>query len=598
MVRAHTCDRWTKCVAKSALQDQPTPSPVPSSSLMPKLDADDFPPSFKNAPQSFTTRVQTGPRVSCAGGDCINIAAGCVVYGTSGCDSVCRRWSIAMAVPIMLVLALSLGFSWQTQSNTQENAFATLTLIELMLSTLLIVVIFAALPFVSNEWLQQCHTKQTGSVSLPFQRRWWSSRLVRRVCGEKSTCATTCCVARVPRWAIPGMFAVEQWLVESAQIHQLSHQRVGAAGTTTGGAHEWGGAQGGQTPATGAHELANAVSVASPLQLESDMPSAGAAGGGGGPRKLGTLHGHTEMLEASGIPIVQFEWVWPVVAVALVCNTLLLMVLQVVGSLRYLATLEQVDGLEVAYIAYVLLYTVSAVQACAVPFMWAAACLYVARQAQAMKLLMLDTRLPVVERCERVTDSTARLVSVIRTWSWSLGTIILGMALCDVLFALTYIVALALPADEVGIGISSQSQVRIGQAGTVLLFTLHLLCILVPPIVANAEIASLPAVARCLLPGMHRWWWQPGSYAALWGRSAQDSSTPSQEGERDSHLVEMKVQHLREHLREMTSAASMESLNVSLGGVVVTGPLVAQALTLTYSAYYALLTYLTSIGHL
>jgi len=339
--------------------------------------------------------------------------------------------------------------------------------------------------------------------------------------------------------------------------------------------------------------------MASPLQAASGSSSPNTESLDAHPhqRKLQLLHGRTELLEASGVPIVQYEWAWPVVTVMLVAITVRLGSLQINGSLRYLAELHG-SGLQAAYLAYVLLFGMSSLQACAVPFMWGAACLYVARQAQAMKLIMLDTRLSVVQRCDAVTDSTARLVSVIRTWSWSLGTIVLIMALCDVLFALTSLVALALPADKVAIGTSSVSEARVGQALVVLLFTLHLLGILIPPMIANAEVAALPATARCLLPGMHRWWWQPGSYGALWQPAADGSTEEGGSANPPRQLVESKVQRLREHLRELTDSGSVESLSVSLGGVVVTGPLVAQVLTLTYSGYYALLTYLTSIGHL
>lgn len=313
------------------------------------------------------------------------------------------------------------------------------------------------------------------------------------------------------------------------------------------------------------------------------------------PPKTGTMHGRTDLLEASGIVIVQFEWVWPVLALLLLLNTVILVGLQLEGYLRYLATMQEGAQLELVYIAFVLLYGASALQSYAVAIMWAAACLYVARQAQALKLVMLDTRLTVAQRCDRVTESSTRLVSAISTWSWSLGAIVLTMVLCDVLFVLTYFVALSLPPDEVGIGIDDVRAVRVGQASTIVLLTLHLLGLLVPPMVANVEVASLPATARCLLPGMQGWWWQPGSYSALWSQHKEDAQ---EAGAQQQYVVEMKVQRLREHLRELTTSGTMQSLNVSLGGVVVTGPLVAQVLTLTYSGYYAMLTYLTSIGHL
>ena len=145
-------------------------------------------------------------------------------------------------MPSLLALFLTLSYSWELNTGTKVNAYAKLTLIELLLSSILVVLIFAVLPFVSNEWLQQSHTKHiAGDITQAFQRRWWTSSYARAVCGRESLCASVCCVARVPRWAVPGLYAVEQWMVESAQIHRLIQERNGTAGSTTGAAHEWGG---------------------------------------------------------------------------------------------------------------------------------------------------------------------------------------------------------------------------------------------------------------------------------------------------------------------------------------------------------------------
>ena len=61
-----------------------------------------------------------------------------------------------------------------------------------------------------------------------------------------------------------------------------------------------------------------------------------------------------------------------------------------------------------------------------------------------------------------------------------------------------------------------------------------------------------------------------------------------------SHI--QSVRQLQAHLGYLSSADAAQTMNVSLGGVVVTGSLVLKILTLVYSTYYGLLAY-TGVAH-
>ena len=138
------------------------------------------------------------------------------------------------------------------------------------------------------------------------------------------------------------------------------------------------------------------------------------------------------------VEVVQYEWVWPLLAIVQ-----LIVSFSRIGVIAAAQSLFVIDGAESILSSILGLFS-TLLQYCAPvlvsQLMWAAACLYVARQAQAMKLLMLDSRLSVHDRCERITIASTKLSAMVGSWSSSLGLLALFRTVVSLGMAISYAV--------------------------------------------------------------------------------------------------------------------------------------------------------------
>ena len=423
------------------------------------------------------------------------------------------------------------------------------------------------LTLVAAEWVQHSQSAtRPESVPRGMFTRKWRSRWARSCCGRDGYCAQQCCVARVPRWAVPGVFAVDEWIgaMNAAQASTTASPR-----TSTG-------------------------SFRSPLMPHHSSEDVSTSRI---PHEEGTL------LRPGGVNIVLCEWAWAGVLI-LGCLASGLQLLVAAGGKVWEFAVGNV------HFASVILELISVTTQqgganLAVQIMWGAACLYVARQVQALKLLMLDSRLPVPERCDRVRAATTRLVAIMESWSWTLGTVVLAVTGMDALLVLTYAVGLVLPDSAL---LSTEQSGRLATRGFFILLAVkcavEALCLMLYAVLVNAEVGSLQGAALRLLPSMEAWEWTPTSEGGLWAdpvtlrrRRVQAAAQASQvEAKEEERLDAAAVSDLRWHLYQLTGVEGGPSMFVTLGGVIITGPLLAQVFTLGTSAYYAILAYVGVSG--
>jgi len=481
---------------------------------------------------------------------------------------------IGGCIVLLSVAGAQLAFPFDVE---EHEVFVKVQTLAYVLSLLFAVVATIVLPQIAVEWIAQSQDLASSSTSRSKIRVPFLSH-------------------RIPQWAIMGVYCIEEWLTQLQQkAAKANHQRLGA-GVSSAAASLRAALLGQQRKPGDASKhppMASLVMAAPPTAAESTeggVVQRNPVGPASGTAQPGSDHPSQSAGESSDlwlsndeVEVVQYEWVWPLLAIVQICVSI-----SRIAVIAVAQSLFVIDGAESLFAS--ILGLVSTLFQYGAPvlvsqLMWAAACLYVARQAQAMKLLMLDSRTSVMDRCERVTIASTKLSTMVSSWSSSLGLLALFRTVVSLAMAISYAVGTLVRDDEGGI--SGSDSVLFGLT---LLSTIEVLCFLIPPVLTNSEVSSLTGTALRMLPGVQGWTWDPEDTTSLWTVEAKahpgagpEDATPAQQIQR--------VRMLQAHLQYVCSPSSQQTMNISLGGLVVTGPLVVKVLTIVYSAYYGLLAF-------
>ena len=204
---------------------------------------------------------------------------------------------------------------------------------------------------------------------------------------------------------------------------------------------------------------------------------------------------------------------------------------------------------------------------------------------------------PMVARL--VSDTTTRMARVLSAISWGIGGIVGVHIVLGVVDTISEIVLLG--------GAEGLKETLSESPLDALLATLQILTSLVlapaaqllPPIIVSSEAGALLDAARQFAHAQH---WhamsklrspaagKPETAPAHNPALKQSSFLDSEMGGGSAASIawtreDVALLTLRYHLQELASGSAGASLNMSLGGVVITGSRVLQLLTIVYSAY-------------
>ena len=559
--------------AAAAADLAPRPTSQPTLSV--------FPPCFTAPPEHLTANVGAPSRGRCGGGAILSVTAGGAVHMCNGCGNRKARIFIMFAgvVVLLSVAGAQLAFPFDV---VKHEVYVKVQTLAYVLSLLFAVVATVVLPLIAVEWIAQSQDLASSSrsrVKVPFLSH------------------------RIPQWAIMGVYCIEEWLTLLQQQEDAKSKQQGGSSVSNAAASLRAALLGqhralaldaarqpppalaplvtAQEEAPKTEGAASSSAVVKRNPLGPDSATASVAPDHQPPHSAGASS--DLWLSNDEVEVVQYEWVWPLLAIVQ-----LIVSFSRIGVIAAAQSLFVIDGAESILSSILGLFS-TLLQYCAPvlvsQLMWAAACLYVARQAQAMKLLMLDSRLSVHDRCERITIASTKLSAMVGSWSSSLGLLALFRTVVSLGMAISYAVGTLVRDDEGGISGSDTVLFAL-----TLLSTVEVLCFLIPPVVTNAEVASLTGTALRMLPGVQGWTWNPEDTTSLW--SVESTKQPGTGPEEASPAAQIqRVRMLQAHLQYVCSPSSQQTVNISLGGLVVTGPLVVKVLTIVYSAYYGLLAF-------